>query len=110
MKSHTHLVKLAVPFSDAGDREVFEVADEGVSKDLPGAHGDAGLLYGVIDVADEADAVVTDDIDRLDCRQLLVRQHADVGGHEVQGCPDIEVTGVVGHDRPGHGLIVVVEE
>lgn len=110
VESHAHLVELAVPFSDARDREVFEVADEGVSEDLPSTHGDARLLYRVVDVADEADAVVADDIDRLDRRQLLVRQHADVGGHKVQGCPDVEVAGVVGHDRPGHGLIVVVKE
>lgn len=33
-----------------------------------------------------------------------------MGGHKVQGCPDVEVTGVVGHDRPGHRLVVIVEE
>lgn len=67
VESDAHLVELAVPFPDAGDGEVFEVADEGVPKDLPGTHGDTRLLYRVVDVADQTHAVIADDIHRFDC-------------------------------------------
>ncbi len=107
---HAHIMESAVPFLDAIDGQIRQLAYEGVLEDLARTEGDARVLDGVVDVADQTDAEGLDELDRLRGREIFVRQDAHVSRNEVQRRPEVEVARVVRRHRARLRLLVVVEE